>query len=98
MKKLRLGLIGTSKDNGHPYSWSAIINGYDKKKIKNCGYTIISNYLNKKYTFEECVDKGQQVTRNYVKRQLTWWRSSSLPIDQVFNDFANNFDENLIKN
>jgi len=48
MKTIRLGLIGVSKDNGHPYSWSAIINGYDKKKIKNCGYPIISNYLNKK--------------------------------------------------
>ena len=32
MKTIRLGLIGISKDNGHPYSWSAIINGYDKKK------------------------------------------------------------------
>ena len=43
------------------------------------------------------LDKGQQVTRNYVKRQLTWWRSSSLPIHQVFNQFPNEIDENLIK-
>ena len=57
MKKLRLGLIGTSKDNGHPYSWSAIINGYDKKKIKNCGYPIISNYLNKKKYPEDFIKK-----------------------------------------
>ena len=48
MKKIKLGIIGTSKGNGHPYSWSAIINGYDKKKIKNCGFPIIPKYLDKK--------------------------------------------------
>jgi len=48
MKIIRLGLIGASKGNGHPYSWSAIINGYDKKKMDNCGFPLISNYLKKK--------------------------------------------------
>ena len=61
------------------------------------GVPEISNYLNKKCSLEECIDKGQQVTRNYVKRQLTWWKSSSLPIDQVFNEFPKDIDENLIK-
>ena len=61
------------------------------------GVPEISNFLNKKYSLEECINKGQQVTRNYVKRQLTWWRSSSLPIEQVFNDFPNEIDENMIK-
>jgi hypothetical protein len=28
-KKIKLGIIGASKGNGHPYSWSAIFNGYD---------------------------------------------------------------------
>ncbi len=48
MKKIKLGIIGISKGNGHPYSWSAIINGYDKKKIKDCGFSVIPKYLNKK--------------------------------------------------
>ena len=61
------------------------------------GVPEISNFLFKKSSFKECIDKGQQVTRNYVKRQLTWWRSSSLPIDQVFDVFPNDIDENLIK-
>ena len=61
------------------------------------GVPEISNYLNKKCTIEECIDRGQQVTRNYVKRQLTWWRSSSLGIDQVFDVFPNDIDENMIK-
>ena len=37
-KKLSLGLIGVSEGNGHPYSWSAIFNGYDKKKWKNVDF------------------------------------------------------------
>jgi len=65
--------------------------------MKAHGVPEISNYLKNKMSLEECIDKGQQITRNYVKRQLTWWRSSSLPIHQVFSEFPNKINENLIK-
>ena len=43
---LKVGLIGTSDGNGHPYSWSAIINGnYNEKEMSNCGYPGIPLYL-----------------------------------------------------
>ena len=43
---LRLGVIGMSKGNGHPYSWSAIINGdYDAKVMADCGFPVIPAYL-----------------------------------------------------
>ncbi|HOL22665.1 MAG TPA: Gfo/Idh/MocA family oxidoreductase [bacterium] len=46
MKKL--AFIGTNEGNGHIFSWSAIINGrYDKKKMENCGYPVIPEYLSK---------------------------------------------------
>ena len=61
------------------------------------GVPEISGYLHNKITLQEAEDKAQQVTRNYVKRQLTWWRSSSIPIHQVFHQFPNEIDENLIK-
>ena len=61
------------------------------------GVPEISSFLNNKITKEECIHKGQQVTRNYVKRQLTWWRSSSLQFHQVFNEFPLEIDENLLK-
>ena len=61
------------------------------------GVPEISKFLLNRITLNECIEKGQQVTRNYVKRQLTWWRSTTLTIDQVFNDFPNEIDENLIK-
>lgn len=31
--------------NGHPYSWSAIINGYDPVEMKKCPYPVIAEYL-----------------------------------------------------
>ena len=42
---LRLGLIGLSEGNGHPYSWSAICNGYDPEEMKDCGFPVIPEYL-----------------------------------------------------
>jgi hypothetical protein len=42
---LRLGIIGLSEGNGHPYSWSAIFNGYDSQKMEHCGFPVITKYL-----------------------------------------------------
>ena len=43
---LRLGVIGLTEGNGHPYSWSAIINGdYDARAMADCGYPVIPAYL-----------------------------------------------------
>ena len=61
------------------------------------GVPEILNYLGNHESLDTCIDRGQQVTRNYVKRQLTWWRSSSLNFHQAFNQFPKDIDENLIK-
>ncbi len=45
---LRLGIIGVSEGNGHPYSWSSIFNGFDRKELKKCPYPTIIEYLKKK--------------------------------------------------
>lgn len=43
---LKIGIIGMSQGNAHPYSWSAIINGYyDAHEIKTAGYPAVSDYL-----------------------------------------------------
>ena len=43
---LKLGIIGMSEGNGHPYSWSAIINGdFDKAEMDECGFAGIPLYL-----------------------------------------------------
>jgi predicted dehydrogenase len=43
---LKLGIIGMSEGNGHPYSWAAIINGdFDRREMDSCGYAGIPIYL-----------------------------------------------------
>ena len=36
-----------SPGNGHPYSWSAIINGYNKERMEMCEFEAIPRYLEK---------------------------------------------------
>lgn len=51
-------------------------------RIKNILYTIgyqeIVSYLDNKISLEEAKEKIKQNTRNYAKRQLTWFRKNSL--------------------
>ena len=42
---IRLGVIGMSPGNGHPYSWSAICNGYNAVEMQSCGFPVIPDYL-----------------------------------------------------
>ena len=61
------------------------------------GVPEIKKYLANESSLEECISKGQQVTRNYVKRQHTWWNSSKLEIFQKFDKFPSEIDLNSIK-
>lgn len=45
VRMLRLGIIGMSPGNGHPYSWAAICNGYNKEYMKDCPFSVIPQYL-----------------------------------------------------
>lgn len=42
---IRVGIIGLSEGNGHPFSFSAIINGYDAHAFEQAGWPVILNYL-----------------------------------------------------
>ena len=43
---IKVGIIGMSPGNAHPYSWAAIINGcFDAEEINQMGYPAVSNYL-----------------------------------------------------
>jgi tRNA dimethylallyltransferase len=61
------------------------------------GVPEIMKYLANEINLEECINKGQQVTRNYVKRQHTWWNSSKLQIFKQFDAFPSEIDINSIK-
>ena len=42
---MKIGVIGYSKFNGHPYSLSAIVNGTNKKNYNICPFKYIKKYL-----------------------------------------------------
>ncbi len=42
---IRLAMLGMVEGNGHPYSWSAIFNGYDRDAMAKCPYPTIPEYL-----------------------------------------------------
>ncbi|MEK5485205.1 MULTISPECIES: Gfo/Idh/MocA family oxidoreductase [Lysinibacillus] len=46
MKKL--GLLGLTDGNGHPYSWGSIINGYNDKALRDANWDVIYNYVKKR--------------------------------------------------
>lgn len=49
---LRLGILGLSTGNGHPFSFSAIVNGYDDKAFAEAGWPVIHDYLRRRKTEE----------------------------------------------
>lgn len=54
-KNIKLGIIGLSEGNGHPYSWSAIFNGYNPKIMQDCGFPVIPAYLAKQKFPDDCI-------------------------------------------
>ena len=42
---IRLAMLGMIPGNGHPYSWSAIVNGYNPAALAACPYPVIRDYL-----------------------------------------------------
>ncbi len=47
MDTIRLGIIGMTPGNGHPFSWSAIFNNYNRKAMDRSPYPGIAAYLGK---------------------------------------------------
>jgi hypothetical protein len=54
-------MLGMIPGNGHPYSWSAIINGYDPVAMAQCPYPVIPKYLGAQSTGSVRIP-GAQVT------------------------------------
>ena len=46
-RELKIGILGMTEGNGHPYSWSAIFNNYDRAAMEKCPFPGIPAYLGK---------------------------------------------------
>jgi len=66
---IRLGIIGMTEGNGHPYSWSAIFNGYDREAMRQiCPFAGIPAYLDKESPTTMRIN-GAAVTHIYCDRR-----------------------------
>ena len=59
VEAIKLGIIGINEGNGHPFSFSAIINGFDHEGMKNSGWDVIYNYLKIRHASEFGFDNVQ---------------------------------------
>ena len=61
----------------------------DMQSMKGIGYKELLYYLDNKISFEEAVEMIKQGSRNYAKRQLTWFRKDPRAIFINKDDFMN---------
>lgn len=85
---LKLGIIGMSDGNGHPYSWSAIINGdYDEKIMADCGFPVIPAYL--AANRDTLGIDGVKVTHIWTQdRRLSEHCAAASKIDNVLDEIS----------
>ena len=57
---IKIGMIGMNEGNGHPYSYSAIFNGYDPVELmKNCPFELIKEYLPRDHRNEVFINEAK---------------------------------------
>jgi predicted dehydrogenase len=84
---LCLGVIGLSPGNGHPYSWSAIFNGYDPVLMESCGFPAIPRYLEQRSFPADQID-GAKVTQVWAQNPaLAKHIASAARIDTVVDRY-----------
>ena len=66
-EKLKLGIIGMSQGNGHPYSWSAIFNGYDETLMNSCPFPVIPEYLGQQEYPQDYLSERAEVTHIWTQ-------------------------------
>lgn len=90
---IKLGIIGFSDGNGHPYSWSAIFNGYDPEYMKDCGFPVINTYLGERKFPEDAIAEAQ-VTHIWTQdKVLSSHIAQAAKIDNVVSDLRDMISE-----
>ena len=69
-KMIHLGLIQEVN-----YLYNELKLDYNKhQSMKGIGYKEVIDYFQGKYSLEECIELIKKHTRNYAKRQMTWFK------------------------
>jgi len=84
---IKVGVIGFSEGNGHPFSFSAIINGYSSEEMGNSGWSGIQEYLDKKDSSEFGIQDAR-VTHVWCQdREISENISKACHIDIIVNNY-----------
>lgn len=88
-KEIKIGILGMTEGNGHPYSWSAMFNGYTKEYMDKCEFPAIPAYLYKQpeHTFGI---EGAKITHicctGYAEREMAEKMAKASNIPNVVDD------------
>jgi len=69
----------------------------EHQSMQGIGYKEVLDYLDGKNTYEEMVEEIQRHSRNYAKRQLTWFRRKSIAVEIDRDEMSTDEILNLIK-
>lgn len=92
MSVLKLGIIGMSDGNGHPYSWSAIFNGYNKQAMGVCPFPSIPEYLAKQVYPRDFLSHRGKVTHIFTQDILI---SENIAKASLIDNISSSIDEML---
>ncbi|NNU90151.1 hypothetical protein ETB99_06045 [Anoxybacillus sp. CHMUD] len=93
VKTIKLGIIGLSEGNGHPYSWSAIFNGYNESVMKECPFPVIPEYLSKQNFPEDAIREGK-VTHIWTQnKDLSKHIANAANIEKVVDNYVDMIGE-----
>ena len=106
---MKLGIIGGSEGNGHPYSWSAIINGYNEERMEECEYSSIPRYLKENsvkvgkingvkvsHVWTQDISKTKKIAElTYIDKKCSHWDEMIDQVDGLL--LARDDSENHIK-
>jgi len=88
-KEIKIGILGMTEGNGHPYSWSAIFNGYNWDYMKDCPFPVIPQYLSKQPP-ETFGIPGAKITHicctGYAEREMAEHMAKASNIENVVDD------------
>lgn len=97
---MRIGVIGMSIGNGHPYSWAAIFNGFDKDEMALCPFPVIPEYLSKQSFPEDFLCNTAKVTHIWTQDiKISKHIALASKIDNIVNnieDLCSNVDAVLL--
>ena len=89
-QKLRFGIIGMSEGNGHPYSWAAIFNGFNKHKMAFCPFKSIPEYLQKENYPDDFLSNYGEVTHIWTQEPEI---SKQIYYHNTLNVFINKYSQ-----